>query len=113
MDTSGFVVNTIVLWNWLCSQAALELIEGMGDDVLAEDAARLSLLKREWPARCCVVSKKRERPVKCNLVSKKWQHIQVLGGIATLVLLLFWCRLKESLSCAAHLLTPFVFINYP
>ena len=49
----GFVVNIIVLWNSLYSQAALELIEAMGDDVFAEDAARLSPLK--------------------------WQHINLLG----------------------------------
>jgi Tn3 transposase DDE domain len=66
LGASGFVVNNIVLWNSLSSQTALELIEAMGDDVLAEDAARLWLLKRERPARC-------------RLVSKKWQHIQALG----------------------------------
>ena len=62
----GFVVNIIVLWNSLYSQAALELIEAMGDDVLAEDAARLSPLKRERPARC-------------RFASKKFAHINMLG----------------------------------
>jgi hypothetical protein len=50
----------------LYTQAALELITAMGDEVLAEDVVRLSPLKRERPARC-------------RLVSKKWTHINVLG----------------------------------
>ena len=54
----GFVVNVMVLWNSLCTQAALELIEAMGDGVLEADVARLSPLKRERPARCRFASKK-------------------------------------------------------
>ena len=49
----GFVLNIMVLWNSLYTQAALELIEAMGDDVLEKDVVRLSPLK--------------------------WSHIQLLG----------------------------------
>jgi TnpA family transposase len=41
----GFVVNVIVLWNTLYTQAALEIIAAMGDDVFEEDVMRLSPLK--------------------------------------------------------------------
>lgn len=41
----GFVVNVIVLWNTLYTQAALEMIEAIGDEVLEEDVVRLSPLK--------------------------------------------------------------------
>jgi TnpA family transposase len=50
----GLVVNIVALWNTLYTQAALSLIEAMGDDVLEEDVARLSPLK--------------------------WRHIRVLGS---------------------------------
>jgi Tn3 transposase DDE domain len=69
LGASGFVVNIILLWNSLSSQTALELIEAMGDDVLAEDAARLSLLKRERPA--SDPGPKRIRPVRCRCRCKK------------------------------------------
>ena len=49
----GLVVNVITLWNTLYAQAALNLLEAMGDDLLEEDVARLSPLK--------------------------WRHINVLG----------------------------------
>ena len=41
----GFVLNIMVLWNSLYTQAALELIEAMGDEVLEQDVVRLSPLK--------------------------------------------------------------------
>jgi TnpA family transposase len=41
----GFVVNIIVLWNTLYTQAALELVEAIGDEVQDEDVVRLSPLK--------------------------------------------------------------------
>ena len=41
----GLVVNAIALWNSRYMQAALGLIEAMGDQVLEEDLARLSPLK--------------------------------------------------------------------
>ena len=41
----GLVVNIAVLWNTLYTQAALELITAMGDEVLDEDVVRLSPLK--------------------------------------------------------------------
>jgi TnpA family transposase len=41
----GLVVNIVVLWNTLYAQAALELLEAMGEDMLEEDLARLTPLK--------------------------------------------------------------------
>ena len=41
----GFVINAIALWNTRYMQAALSLIQELGDDVLDEDVARLSPLK--------------------------------------------------------------------
>ena len=62
----GLVVNAIALWNARYLQAALGVIEAMGDAVLEEDVARLSPLKRERPARC-------------RFASKKFAHINMLG----------------------------------
>lgn len=41
----GLVVNAIALWNSRYMQAALEMVEAMGDEVLEEDISRLSPLK--------------------------------------------------------------------
>lgn len=41
----GLVVNAIALWNSRYMQAALEMVEAIGDDVLEDDVARLSPLK--------------------------------------------------------------------
>ena len=41
----GLGVNVAALWNTLYAQAALSLLEAMGDDVLEADVARLSPLR--------------------------------------------------------------------